>query len=330
MIKLIRFLTFILSFLLIQGLVVDAQQKNKNSVKDGILWKPINISQRDLLFGPGGKEMYPDLKNITFIKEVQGGYSKKFRIKDGSGREWVAKVGKEAQSETAAVRLVWALGYETEINYLIPSLTIPGKGTFQNVRLEARPDHIERKKNWKWTDNPFVHTNEFKGLKIMMAFLNNWDLKTTNNIILFNKDNNEYSYIVSDLGVTFGKLGSNPLPIFWRIGRSRNDPIHYQKSKLINGVKDERVKINYHGKSSQIFDNIDIDAARWLTNLLKQLSDNQIADAFHAANYSSQFRAILIQEVKDRIRELELASQKTKVQVKVKNGSFQTIPKSNF
>ena len=42
------------------------------------------------------------------------------------GREWVAKIGKEAQSETAAVRLVWAAGYLTEINYLAPCVRIEG------------------------------------------------------------------------------------------------------------------------------------------------------------------------------------------------------------
>ena len=80
--------------------------------------------------------MKPDLRRIRFIKEEKSGHSKKFRIRDAAGREWVAKVGREAQSETAAVRLVWAVGYESEINYLVPRLTIPGQGTFENVRLE--------------------------------------------------------------------------------------------------------------------------------------------------------------------------------------------------
>ena len=49
--------------------------------------------------------MRPDLRRITFLKEEKGGYSKKYRVRDASGREWVAKIGKEAQSETSAVRL---------------------------------------------------------------------------------------------------------------------------------------------------------------------------------------------------------------------------------
>src|SRR5205085_995648 len=82
-----------------------------------------------------------------------------------------AKVGKEEQSETAAVRLLWAVGYVTEINYLVPRVTIPGKGTFANVRFEARPKQIKRLEEWKWAKNPFVGTRAFQGLKVMMALL---------------------------------------------------------------------------------------------------------------------------------------------------------------
>ena len=37
--------------------------------------------------------MRPDISKITLLKEEKGGSSKKFRIKDAKGREWVAKVG---------------------------------------------------------------------------------------------------------------------------------------------------------------------------------------------------------------------------------------------
>lgn len=152
-----------------------AQKKSKKEAPQGtpVLWESVNISKRNLLAGPGGDRMRPDLSRITFVKEEKGGWSKKYRIKDGSGNVWVAKIGKEAQSETAAVRLVWALGYKTEVNYLVPKLTIPGVGAFTNVRLEARPKNLERLEEWKWKQNPFVGTNELQGLIVMMAFLNN-------------------------------------------------------------------------------------------------------------------------------------------------------------
>src|ERR1044072_1709551 len=166
-----------------------------------VMWEPIDTRHLDLYLGPGGNEMKPDLSSITFLKEEKGGHNKKYRIKDGAGKTWVAKLGREAQPETAAVRLMWALGYKTEINYLVPSITIPGKGTFKNVRLEARPDDIERLDEWKWKDNPFIGTKEFQGLKIMQVFLTNWDIVDIQNKILQVNGANgkELHYIISDL-----------------------------------------------------------------------------------------------------------------------------------
>ena len=88
---------------------------------------------------------------------------------------------------------------------------IPGKGTFTNVRLEARPADIKRLDEWEWKKNPFVGTNELQGLVVLMAFMNNWDLKDSNNKILYLQDDKELHYIISDLGATFGKTGSLPL-----------------------------------------------------------------------------------------------------------------------
>src|SRR5512134_1665095 len=167
--------------------ISSAKTKDKKQAPKGapVLWRqPADITSRNLFLGPGGDAMRPDLRQITFLKEEKGGYSKKYRVKDASGSEWVVKIGKEAQSETSAVRLLWGVGYLTEVNYLVPRVTIPGKGTFSNVRFEARPDDWKRLEEWKWKKNPFVGTPEFQGLKIMMALLNNWDLKDSNNQII--------------------------------------------------------------------------------------------------------------------------------------------------
>jgi len=89
--------------------VENAKTKEKKSKPEGtpVLWKqPTDISSRDLFLGPGGEAMRPDLRRLTVLKEEKGGYSKKYRVRDASGREGVAKIGKEAQSETAAVRLL--------------------------------------------------------------------------------------------------------------------------------------------------------------------------------------------------------------------------------
>src|SRR6185503_1124418 len=247
--------TLIVVALLVSITSIDtglAKPKKKKEPFTGtpILWqRPDNISSRDLFLGPGGELMRPDLRRITFIKEEKGGYSKKYRVRDGSGREWVAKIGKEAQSETSAVRLLWGVGYLTEVNYLVPRVTIPGKGTFSNVRFEARPDNWKRRGEWKWKQNPFVHTPEYQGLKIMMALINNWDLKDSNNVLIQapGDSGTELRYVISDLGATFGHASTTP--VFWRITRSRNNPKNYAKSDFLEKVKGNRVVLHFGGKN---------------------------------------------------------------------------------
>ncbi len=282
-----RYLLGSLAILFALQLVSTAQRKkDKNDHKEllgtAILWQePTAVSAQNLLLGAGGEAMRPDLSRVTFLEKKEGGYSTKYRVRDAAGNEWIAKIGKEAQPETSANRILWAIGYETEIVYLVPHLTIEGKGTFDNVRLEARPKNIKRSGNWRWDDNPFVGKPEFQALKIMMLMINNWDMKDTNNQILIPKDSTDPKliYIISDLGGTFGKTGG-------AISRSRNKPSDYVKANFIEKIKGDVIDFNYRGKNKKLFDDITVANARWLSVLLGRLSDEQIKDAFRAANYS--------------------------------------------
>lgn len=307
--------TFVVTVLLILSClnVAHAQdeKKKKKELPQGtpVLWRePTDIGNRDLLLGPGGERMKPDLSRITFVKEEKGGYSKKYRVKDGRGRTWVAKLGKEAQSETAAVRLVWAVGYVSEINYLVPRLTIEGKGTFENVRLEARPENVERFDEWSWTSNPFAGKRELQGLKVLMALMENWDLKDSNNRILAvrNGSRSELHYIVSDLGTTFGKTGGQKSPIAFvkSIKGSRNEPDDYVNDEFIDNVQGNTVRLDYDGKNADMMRDITVADARWIGGWLSRLSDGQIQDAFRAANYNAEEVRLLSGAVRKRVNEL--------------------------
>jgi hypothetical protein len=271
-----------------------------------VLWREHrDPSSLDLFWGPGGRRMQPDLRRLTFIEEEKGGFSTKYRVRDASGRVWVAKVGKEAQSETAATRLLWAAGYMTEITYLAPRATISGKGTFRNVRFEARPENVEREGEWKWDENPFVGTREFQGLKVMMVLLNNWDTKDANNVILATqgRERPELRYAISDLGATLGDTGKWPL--LWRFTRSRNDPKGFRGDKIIDEIKkDGRVDFEFSGKKRGMFNDITVEQARWAGGLLARLSDQQIAAAFRAANYTPEDVRSLTASVRSRVNQL--------------------------
>ena len=271
-----------------------------------VLWQePGDIASRNLFLGPGGARMRPNLRRLTFIKEEKGGWSKKYRVRDASGRVWVAKIGKEAQSETASTRLLWAAGYMTEITYLAPRVSIPGKGVFENVRFEARPENIEREGMWEWENNPFVGTRELQGLKVLMVLLNNWDTKDENNVVMVApaRGGNELRYAISDLGATLGDTGKWPL--LWRFTRSRNDPSGFGGDKLIDEVKkDGRVDFEFSGKKRGMFNDITVEQARWAGRLLARLSDRQLSDAFRAANYTPTQIRSLTRSVRSRINQL--------------------------
>jgi hypothetical protein len=296
-------LAFVLSLTSIETGFAKPKKKKEALTGTPILWeRPTDIGSRDLFLGPGGAQMRPDVRRITFIKEEKGGYSKKYRVRDASDREWVVKIGKEAQSETSAVRLLYGLGYLTEVNYLVPRVTIPGKGTFTNVRFEARPDSWKRAGEWQWKKNPFVGRPELQGLKILMALINNWDLKDSNNVILKVKGSDELRYAISDLGATFGHASTTPL--FWRFTRSRNSPSNYAKSNFFEKVKGDRVVLHFGGKNRGLMKDITVQDAQWVGSLLSQLSDAQIRDAFRAANYTPGQINLLAGEVRERTNEL--------------------------
>jgi hypothetical protein len=295
---------------------IQGKSKKKKTIPQGtpVLWQdPGDISTRDLTLGPGGEEMKPDVSNVTFVKDETGnGYSVKYRVRDGAGNIWIAKVGNEAQPEVAAVRLAWAVGYVTEINYLYPCVQIKGATPprkkvdrcegdgFANVRFEARPKDVKRSDMWSWKKNPFTGTNEFKGLIVLMGLLNNWDLKDENNKVLVvpgEGGQNELRYIISDLGATFGKTGGF-------ISHSRNEPENFAKSKFVKGVEKGRVRFDYSGKNSGLFDDITVEQAKWIGDLLSRLSDQQLSDAFKAANFEEQEIQVLTEAVRARINQL--------------------------
>ena len=242
----------------------------------------------DLLNGPGGKEHQPGT-NFKFIEEAKSGTAPKFDVEDENGTKWKVKLGPEVKSETAATRLVWAAGYFADEDHYRPQIRVQGMkrlsrgqqyvsdgGLVREVRLE-RQGGGKKLKNWSWSQNIFAGTREFNGLRVMMALINNWDLKEINNGIF--DVNGEPRYEVTDLGATLGRTGN-------RFGRSKGVMKDYAESKFIQKVTPESVDFVFHTKIESVGKNIPIADARWIGNRLGQFSAEQIGDCFRAAGFS--------------------------------------------
>ncbi len=293
------------------------------------LWRdPGDISSRDLEFGQGGKDHAPDPEaTYKFVKEDLGGSSPKFYVKDQNGVEWLVKVGDEARPETAATRFVWAMGYFTDEDYFLPRLHVSGlpklhrksryvlyDGTVIAARLKRKTEGQKKIGYWSWFDNPFMKTRELNGLRVMMAMLNNWDLKTENNKIYL-EENKEVRYVVSDLGATFGRTGAYTSRSKGKLkGYSRDRFILEATPETVNFVmrtKPSRVVRLVKGKyyrqqlsTASIVHNVPRADVEWIGEELSHLTRNQIRAALTAAGFPPDEVEGYTQVFKDRIAEL--------------------------
>lgn len=293
-----------------------------------VLWRdPVDIASRNLVYGPGGEKDQPQ-GPFVFIKEDMHGTNPKFVIQDSAGVKWKLKLGVEAQPETAASRIVWAAGYFADEDYFVPDLIIRNvppnlhrgeqyvepDGYTHNARLKRYIEGEEKAGTWKWKENPFYGTREFNGLRVMMALINNWDLKDVNNTV-FEKDG-EKIYLVSDLGSSFGTTGFGMTH-----KESKGNLESYTDSKFVQKVAPPVVDFFGPGPPAlnHVFDlgnyksrfdmewigkQIPIEDARWLGQILARLSPQQIQAAFGAAGYSPQQMAGFAAVVESRIADL--------------------------
>jgi hypothetical protein len=285
-----------------------------------IMWRePVDLERRDLFYGPGRREGAPDTSSpFTFVKHSKSGTQKKVIVKDDKGREWTVKFGPEARPETAATRIVWVVGYHVDQTYFVPQARITGAEEIdaRDVRFERRDDGFKEVGNWKWKENPFIGTRELDGLKILMALLKNWDLKSTNNKVLQPKRQPDTRiYYVSDLGGSLGHTGTflhripfvNDLPATWgsSSAKAKGDPESFAKEEFIEEVKDGKVSF-YHrrARGHSLLKDIPVENARWMGNLLGRLSDKQLTDAFRAGGFDDDQVALYVRTIRERINQL--------------------------
>jgi hypothetical protein len=275
-----------------------------------------DLSALDLINGAGGKEHQPAGK-FKFVKEDKEGTSPKFEVVDEQGVKWKAKLGEESKAEIAATRLVWAVGYYTDEDYYVAQLPVENMtklsrgrqfvsddGVALGVRLERKLGGQKKTGNWSWFKNPFTGTRELNGLRVMMALINNWDLKEINNAV-YGEKKGEVRYVVSDLGASFGATGNS-------ITRSKSDPGEYNATPFVQKVSSRPFVLsvfnlpNYATRThmQDVAKDIPIADARWIGKLLGALSEEQIRDCFRGAGYSVGEVEEYARTVEDRVKAL--------------------------
>jgi len=315
----------------------DAQRlRRARSSPRAIIWKnPGDIRSRDLLYGPGSADQAP-VAPFRFIKESKKGESPKFDVEDARGVVWTVKLGEEAQAETVATRLVWAVGYFAQEAYYfdeaqiedLPKLSrgrefVLSDGIVVGARFEPERKHLTEGPVWDWDDNAFRGTRQLSGLKVLMILLNNFDARKENNKIYYSRPTTagryEAHHYVSDLGATLGRSGG--------LGgkRTKNDLQDFLSTRFVMGIEDGAVEFDYDTRPTKLghlsvlyppyyrgevkkeksMRGIPVAHARWIGSLLGQLTDEQLRDAFRAAHYNDATLEGYVEALRERINQLE-------------------------
>jgi hypothetical protein len=298
----------------------DGRQKGKveKTLPNGpaVLWQaPSDIESRDLFYGIGGRAGAPDpAGKFTFLgdKGDPNDSNPKIDVKDEPGRNWTVKFGPEVKSETAATRIVWAVGYHVDQDYFVEQATIEGFDRLEarNMRFEREDDGWKKVGRWDWNTNPFVGTRELDGLKTLMALLHNVDLAETNNKIVRRKGGAEQViYYVNDLGAALGSTGAWFTTFPW-LDKARSESKgvakDYVKNGFIAGVKNGEVNFRItRRRADGVLDGVKVEHARWMGNLLGRLSEKQLTDAFRAGGFTESEVVIYVNEIRNRIRQLQ-------------------------
>ena len=260
------------------------------------------VGREDLFFGVGGRDSAPDPDaTYTLLKRDEGGFSTTMDLRDASGRKWSAKIGPEATTEVVASRIVWAMGYAQPPSYHVFKLPVKTGGHVTDegpARLRPHLEWLDSRGVWKWAQNPFVGTDAYRGLLVLMMVLNSTDLKDDNNALYLARrpgTRPTFWYTVKDLGATFGETG--------RFSPKRGDIASFEKQGFLEERSGPFVEFVFKGRHQELLEHIRPTDVAWTCRRLQRLTDSQLRDAFRAGGFSPETTARFVRRIREKVGE---------------------------
>jgi hypothetical protein len=153
---------------------------------------------------------------------------------------------------------------------------------------------------WSWQRNPFVGTQPYQALLVILRLFNCTDVKDSNNALyrVSIDDQVEHWYVVRDLAASLGETGRPASP---GIAAER-----YEHSGFIAGVRNGFVEFANASSSPTLFQQrINVDDVRWAGRLLGRLTDRQWRDAFRAGGYAPDAADRFIRKLRMNIEDAQ-------------------------
>lgn len=289
------------------GIGVIPQARTTPAAPGTSLWvEPTDLAERDLFYGPWGKEHAPDPQGVyQLVERKHAGVNLGLTVKGADGREWSVKqpfpggLDPEGPVEVALSRLLSGIGYHQPPIYFLPAFTLKddfGKRIETGGRFRLKDPAMKETGDWKWEDNPFIGSKPYQGLIVLLMMFNSTDLKGSNNSIYQRRNGDlvEQWYMSRDLGAALGDL--NP------IAPRKSHPESFEKTPYILGVSNGHVQFAYSGwYKNLVKERITPADVMWASELLGRLSEKQFADAFRAGGYEPAVANRFIAKLREKI-----------------------------
>ena len=274
---------------------------------DATLWqRPVDLAARDLYDGPWGRDLAPDPDGTyTLVERKHTGVNLGLTVRDAQGREWSVKQpypggqDDEAPVEVTLSRILSAIGYHQPPVYYLPAFALEddwGTHTEAGGRFRLKHDSLKETGTWRWEENPFIGSKPYEGLLVLMMMFNSTDLKNSNNTLYERKRGGQVEkwYVVRDIGSALGDTN--------RIAPRKNHLPSFERHPFILGVTNGHVELAHDSWYSKLVRDRTTPAdVGWAVNLLGQLSERQLADAFRAGGYEPAVATRFIQKLREKI-----------------------------
>jgi hypothetical protein len=270
--------------------------------------EPTDLAQRDLFLGPWGAEHAPDPNAVYKLVELKHtGVNLGMTVKDEKNREWSVKqaypggLDPEGPVEVAVSRLLSAVGYKQPPIYHLAAFKLKDDfGTRVTIggRFRLKMPELKETGFWKWEDNPYVGTQPYQGLIVLLTMFNSTDLKNSNNSLYEyrNGDLVEQWYVARDVGAALGDTN--------RISPHKGNIDAFERTPYLLGVNNGYAQFAYSGWYKNLTrDRITTDDVVWASTLLGRLSEKQFADAFRAGGYEPAVAKRFIAKLRERIEQ---------------------------
>jgi hypothetical protein len=278
-------------------------------VSGATLWHPpADLAPGDLFYGPWGPQRAPVAgAEYTLIELKHSGVNPGMTVRDAAGREWSVKqtppggLDREGSVEVAVSRLLSAIGYHQPPVYHLPAFRLRDDwGTHVELggRFRLKDESLEDVGPWSWQENPFVGSEPYQGLLVLLMMLNSTDLKNSNNTLYEYRAGGriERWYVVRDLGAALGD-GQRLAPL-------KGDPDAFEREPFILGVSNGFVDFAYRGwYRNLVRDRVTPNDVRWASALLARLSDRQMHDAFRAGGFEADEAGRFVRKLREKTQQ---------------------------